>query len=197
MYKLMIGSVVPRPIGWISTVSDAGDHNLAPFSFFNAVCSSPPHVQFCATRRGDVRLEKDTIRNIRETGEFVVNVVTEATAEAMNITATEFPADVDEFAVAGLTPAPSLHVRPARVAESPIHFECKLAQIVEVGDPIGGSSLVIGQVVHMHVDDDVLLGNDKIDIARLQPVARLGGNWYCRITDVFELIRPPSQLIRR
>jgi flavin reductase (DIM6/NTAB) family NADH-FMN oxidoreductase RutF len=194
MYKIMIGSVLPRPIGWVSSIDANGQPNLAPFSFFNAVCANPPHVLFCPGIRSADRNPKDTLKNVRETGEFVVNIVTEATAEAMNITATELPANVNEFEAAGLTAVPSVTVKPPRVGESPIHYECKVAQIVDLGSEPGGGSVVIGRVVHLHVDDSVLIGEDKIDLEKLKPIGRLAGASYCRVTDVFDMIRPPSQI---
>ncbi len=196
IYKIMIGAIVPRPIGWVSTIDTQGKPNLAPFSFFNAVCANPPHVLFCPTVRSTDGSPKDTLRNVRATGEFVVNIVTEKLAEAMNVTSTEFPAQVDEFAAAQLTPAPAASVRPPRVAESPIHFECQLHQIVEIGSGPGSGSVVIGRVVHLHVDDALLLGGDKIDLRRLQPIGRLAGSGYCRVTDLFEMTRPASQIKR-
>ena len=194
-YKLMIGSIVPRAIGWVSTVNEAGEPNLAPFSFFTAAGANPPHVLFCPMIRSTDGQPKDTLHNVRATGEFVINIVTEALGPAMNITSTELPADVNEFAAAGLTPAPSQVVRPPRVGESPIHFECRLTHIVELGDQPGAASVVIGEVVHMHVDDALLIGGDKIDIAQLQPIGRLAGNSYSRVAPaMFDLIRPPSQI---
>ena len=190
MYKLLVGSVVPRPIGWISTISKDGTHNLAPFSFFNVASSNPPHVLFCPTLRGTDGGRKDTLHNVRDNGEFVVNIVTAQLAEAMNITATEFLPHIDEFELAGITSAPSVVVRPLRVAESPIHFECQVAHIVDLGD----GHVVIGRVVHVHVDERVLIGTDKIDVNALQPIGKLAGNAYTRVTDLFDLVRPPSQL---
>lgn len=194
VYKIMIGSIVPRPIGWISTIDRQGQPNLAPFSFFNAVCANPPHVMFAPMTRGIDGQSKDTLRNIRETGQFVVNMVTESLAEAMNLTSAELPADVDEFSFAGLKALPSTVVQPPRVAASPIHYECQLAHIVEVGQAPGSASVVIGRVVHLHVAEELLIGDDKIDLARLKPIGRLAGNSYCRVTDQFELIRPPSRI---
>lgn len=194
IYKILIGSILPRPIGWISSLNGQGQANLAPFSFFNAVCPSPPTVLFCPTIRGRDLASKDTLNNVRETGEFVVNIVTESLAQAMNITSTEFPSEVDEFDAAGLTPAPSLRVSPPRVAESPIHYECKVTQIVDIGNLPGGGSIVIGQIVHLQIDESVLMGTDKIDLLALKPVGRLAGSGYCRVTDLFELPRPPSRL---
>jgi flavin reductase (DIM6/NTAB) family NADH-FMN oxidoreductase RutF len=138
--------------------------------------------------------EKDTLRNLRATGEFVVNIVTETLAEAMNITSTEFPSPIDEFEAAGLTAAPSVVVKVPRVAESPVHLECRVAHLLEIGDQPGAATLVVGRVVHLHVDPSVLLGEDKIDLAKLRPIGRLSGAAYCRVTDVFEMKRPPSQI---
>lgn len=194
LYKLLSGSVLPRPIGWISSVDIDGRPNLAPFSFFNVVCANPPHVLFCPMIRSTDGSSKDTLNNVRATGEFVVNIVTEATVEAMNITATELPASTNEFEAAGLTAVASQVVNPPRVGESPVHFECRVSQIVDVAEGPGGGSVVIGRVMHIHVDDEVLFGGDKIDLAKLKPVGRLAGASYARITDVFDLIRPSSQV---
>jgi flavin reductase (DIM6/NTAB) family NADH-FMN oxidoreductase RutF len=194
MYKLMIGSILPRPIGWISSIGTNGSANLAPFSFFNAVCSNPPTVLFCPSVRSTDSASKDTLNNVRATGEFVVNIVTEELATAMNLTSTEFPAEIDEIEAAGLTPLPSKLVKPPRVGESPIHYECRVMEIINIGEAPGGGSIVIGRVVHLHVSDDVLLLPDKIDLACLRPVGRLAGSAYCRVTDIFEMVRPPSQI---
>ncbi len=196
VYKILIGSVLPRPIGWISTISQSGDHNLAPFSFFNVVCSNPPHVLFCPSVRSTDGKIKDTLRNVQANGEFVVNIVTEDLAEAMNVSATEYPAEVDEFVLAGLTAAQSQKVQPPRVAESPIHYECQVTQIIEIGDKPGAGSVVIGRVLHLHVDDDLLIDGDKVDLAKLRPIGRLSGSRYSRVTDVFEMQRLPSQVGR-
>jgi flavin reductase (DIM6/NTAB) family NADH-FMN oxidoreductase RutF len=197
IYKLMIGSILPRPIGWISSINADGRANLAPFSFFNAVCADPATVLFCPSIRSTDSASKDTLNNVRTNAEFVVNIVTEELASAMNLTSTEFPPEIDEIEAAGLTPLPSKIVSPPRVGESPIHYECRLMQIIDIGSTPGGGSIVLGRVVHMHVSDEVLLGTDKIDLARLKPVGRLAGNAYCRVTDIFELVRPPSQILPR
>jgi len=194
IYKIMIGSILPRPIGWISSIDASGQPNLAPFSFFNAVCANPPHVLFCPMIRGVDAQEKDTLRNVRSNGEFVVNIVTAELAEAMILTSTELPRDIDEFIFANLAIMPSKVVRPPRVAESPIHYECHVAQIFDLGHQPGAASVVIGRVVHIHVNDQVLVGGDKIDLARLKPIGRLAGSAYCRLTDLFEMPRPPSQI---
>jgi flavin reductase (DIM6/NTAB) family NADH-FMN oxidoreductase RutF len=194
IYKILIGSVVPRPIGWISTVNASGQPNLAPFSFFNAVCSSPPTVLFCPMIRSTDGNTKDTLNNVKATGEFVVNIVSEELATAMIATSVEIAAEVNEFELTGLTIAPSVTVKPPRVAESPIHFECKVSQIVEVGNQPGGGSVVLGEIVHLHVDERVLIGEDKINLAALKPIGRLAGSAYTRVTDLFEMVRPPSQI---
>ncbi|HSB88779.1 MAG TPA: flavin reductase family protein [Anaerolineales bacterium] len=194
IYKILIGAVVPRPIGWISSLDEDGRRNLAPFSFFNVVSGRPPHIAFSPMIRETDAGEKDTLRNIRATGEFVVNIVTEALAEAMNITSTEFPSPIDEFEAAGLTAAPSAVVKAPRVAESPVHLECRVAHLLEIGGQPGAATLVVGRVVHLHVDPSVLLGEDKIDLAKLRPIGRLSGAAYCRVTDIFEMKRPASQI---
>lgn len=197
IYKILIGSVVPRPIGWISTVDEAGQPNLAPFSFFNVVCPKPPTVLFCPMIRGTDGNTKDTLNNVKATGEFVVNIVTEELTPAMIASSVEITPDVNEFELIGLETAPSVVVKPPRVAQSPIHFECKLTQIVEIGNNRGGGSVVIGEIVHLHVDERVLLGEDKIDLRALKPVGRLAGSAYVRVTDLFEIERPKSQIPRK
>ena len=192
VYKLLIGSVLPRPIGWISSVNDQGQPNLAPFSFFNIVCANPPTILFCPmVRSGDNQL-KDTLQNIRETGEFVVNIVSGELVEKMIKTSVEAPYGVNEFDYAGLTPKLSSVVTPPRVAESPIHFECKLNQIIDISLNPGGGSVVIGTIVHMHIDERLMIGEDKIDLAKLTPIGRLAGNSYVRVTDIFDIERPPA-----
>jgi flavin reductase (DIM6/NTAB) family NADH-FMN oxidoreductase RutF len=196
LYKLLTGAVVPRPIGWVSTISPEGQPNLAPFSFFNAVCAQPPTLLFCPMIRSADSQEKDTLRNLRATPQFVINIVTEDLAQAMNQTSVEAPADVDEFEVAHLIRQPSVKVLPPRVAASPVHFECELAQIIPISDQPGGGSIVIGTVVYIHVREDVLLGEDKIDMGQLKPIGRLAGATYTRANDIFEMARPPSRLVK-
>lgn len=189
-YKLLSGTIVPRPIGWISTVSTDGVNNLAPYSFFNAVSGNPPHVLFCSGKRSDGH--KDSAGNALATGEFVVNLVSEATAEAMNITATELPADVDEFAYAGLTALPSVVVAAPRVGESLVNFECKVVHSYEIEG--GHSVIVVGRVVMMHIADEILGERYRIDYAAYKPVGRLAGSGYCRVSDFFDLERPAPKL---
>jgi flavin reductase (DIM6/NTAB) family NADH-FMN oxidoreductase RutF len=195
MYKILIGSVVPRPIGWISTVNASGQPNLAPFSFFNVVCPKPPTVLFCPMIRGTDGNTKDTLNNVKATGEFVVNIVSEGLAAAMVASSVEIALEVNEFELTGLATAPSVVVRPPRVADSLIHFECKLSHIVEIGNQPGGGSVVIGEIVHLHVDEHVLLGEDKIDLTALRPIGRLAGSAYVRVTDIYEMERPKSKIL--
>jgi flavin reductase (DIM6/NTAB) family NADH-FMN oxidoreductase RutF len=135
---------------------------------------------------------KDTLQNIRASGEFVVNIVSGELVEKMNLTSVEAPCNVNEFDYAGLTPAPSCAVTPPRVAESPIHFECKLDRIIDISREPGGGSVVIGSVIHMHIDERLLINKDKIDLVKLNPIGRLAGNSYVRVTDIFDLERPPD-----
>lgn len=190
VYKLLIGSVVPRPIGFISSVSRDGMRNLAPFSFFNAVCQNPPVVVFSTGLREGVEMRKDTLRNVQETGEFVVNIVSEDFAEAMNATSGDYPYGVDEFEISGLTPISSELVKPPRVAESRVQMECRVQQTVLVSERPGGAWLVIGEVVCFHVDDSIVT-NYRIDPDKLRAIGRMGGNTYARTADRFDLTRPP------
>ena len=160
IYKLMTGIIVPRPIALVSTVDRAGAANLAPFSFFSGVGSVPPSVLFCPALRSsgtsDPTRRKDTLRNVEETGEFVINVVNDATATAANATAAEVPPEVDEFELAGLTPVPSMVVRPPRVAQSPAQMECKLLQVIYTSHKPGGGVIVLGEVVRFHGRADLV-----------------------------------------
>jgi flavin reductase (DIM6/NTAB) family NADH-FMN oxidoreductase RutF len=193
IYKLMTGIIVPRPIALVSTVDQAGVANLAPFSFFSGVGSNPPTVLFCPVLRaadsGEGHERKDTLRNVEETREFVVNVVSESLAEHANITAAEVAPEVDEFQLAGLTPIPSQTVRPPRVAESPAHMECKLMQVFYTGRAPASGVIVIGQVVRFHLRKD-LVSDFRVDPARLDAVGRMAGNTWVRTHDRIELIRP-------
>ena len=188
-YKLLIGSVLPRPIAFVSTINATGVNNLAPFSFFTGVCSKPLTIAFCPSIRGSDGHKKDTLINIEANGEFVVNVVSESFVEAMNMTAGEFPSEVSEFEVSGRTPIASTIVKPPRVKESLIQMECIKHQIVTIGEEVGGGYIVIGTVVAFHVDES-LYENGRIDTQKLHPVGRMAGTQYCHTTDVFALERP-------
>ncbi|MCA9968966.1 MAG: flavin reductase family protein [Anaerolineales bacterium] len=189
-YKLMIGAIVPRPIAWVSSMDAAGNLNLAPFSYFTAVCPDPMTLLFCPGWSSVRNRRKDTWINIEQTGEFVINITNEQTKEAMNLSATEFEHGVNEFAWAGVTPAPSQTIRVPRVAEAPVSFECKLQQIVVVRDGPGGGAAVFGEVQCVHVRDDVYDGG-RILIEVLQPIGRLAGAGYAHINDLFEMPRVP------
>jgi flavin reductase (DIM6/NTAB) family NADH-FMN oxidoreductase RutF len=192
--------VAPRPVGWISTVNSKGVVNLAPYSFFNAVSSDPPMVFYGANGTHDADGgEKDSLRNVRETGEFVCNLVTQELLHAMNDTATPAPRGVDEMQAVSLAQLPSRMVKPPRVAASPAHLECKLHQFVELpADPRTGKRnvMVIGHVVAIHIDDAFIV-NGRFDTARAQPVARLGYLDYAVVTEAIELKRPSWPLVRK
>jgi flavin reductase (DIM6/NTAB) family NADH-FMN oxidoreductase RutF len=188
-YKIVIGSVLPRPIALVSSISKSGVLNLAPFSFFTAITSKPPTVCFAPALRGPEGMKKDTLYNIEETGEFVVNVVSEQIAEQMNETAGDFPPEIDEFAHAGFTPEPAQVVSVPRVKESPISMECKLYKVVYIGDPGPGSgALVIGEIVCYHIADE-LFSDGRIDTGLLKPVGRLAGMEYTTLGKRFTLLR--------
>jgi flavin reductase (DIM6/NTAB) family NADH-FMN oxidoreductase RutF len=187
-YKLMASVIVPRPIGFTSTIDADGRPNLAPFSFFMMITSSPPHVAISVGARDGH--EKDTLRNLRDTGEFVINTVSAGIGPQMAITASDWPPSTSEFDASGLTPVASEVVRPPRVAESPAHLECVTRQIFPVGGPPYGAHLIIGEVVRIHVRDDLLLDNNRVDLQRLEALGRLTGDWYCSTAEQYELQRP-------
>jgi flavin reductase (DIM6/NTAB) family NADH-FMN oxidoreductase RutF len=195
LYGMLLNSVAPRPIAWVSTVSPSGQPNLAPFSFFNVVCVNPPLLGFAPGLRRPKQPEanhgeaKDTLRNIRETKEFVVNIVTYDLAEAMNLTSGEYDSSVNEFELAKLTPEPSKIVRPPRVAESPVSFECKLHQILDFSTAPTSGSLVMGQIVSIHIGD-AYLKDGRLDRNSLDLIGRMGGIQYARTTQRFEMVRP-------
>ena len=194
-YRILIHCIAPRPIGWISSLSKDGVPNLAPFSFFNALSATPPLLGFCSGTRSHAMqgamgtAVKDTLRNVHETGEFVANMVSYELREAMILTSGEYDASVNEFEVAELTMQPSSRVRPPRVKESPVGFECKVVQILHFGTEAVGSSLVIGEILSVHLEEAVLR-EGRLDPQRLEPVGRLGGIQYCRTRERFEMVRP-------
>jgi flavin reductase (DIM6/NTAB) family NADH-FMN oxidoreductase RutF len=185
-YRLLISVVVPRPIGWTSTIGMDGSLNLAPFSFFNAVSNAPLTVMISVGQRQGH--PKDTLRNAQETSEFVINIVNEDLAAAMNHTSGEWAYEVNEFDRAGVTPAASIDVKPPRVAEAPIALECKVTQIVPVIDTT--YTLILGRVLRFHLRQDILRPNGLVDAALLKPVARLSGDEYATLGRVFEMKRP-------
>jgi flavin reductase (DIM6/NTAB) family NADH-FMN oxidoreductase RutF len=183
--------VVPRPIGWISSIDEHGRVNLAPFSFFNAVAEEPPMVLFAPSGLKADGMLKDTRRNVEETGEFVCNLATWDLREQMNATSFGFPAGVDEMKEVGLTPAPSRLVRSPRVAEAPVHLECRLWRIIDLPspDPMEPNALVIGEVIGIHIDDR-LIKNGRVDIVAARPIARLGYAEYATVDAKFRMRRP-------
>ncbi len=188
IYKLLTGTIIPRPIGWISSISARGINNLAPFSFFNAVGEDPPHVMFSTVRTGNKN--KDTLNNVLETGQFVVNLVTEDVVEKMNTTAEVLDSDVDEFAYAGLTPMPCSKVKPMRVLESKVSFECELVHHYSLENHTnGGATIIIGKVVMFHIDDDIVDENHRINLEKYNPVARLAGSNYATLGKIFSIKR--------
>ncbi len=197
VYKLMTGIIVPRPVALVSTVDRNGVPNLAPFSFFTGVGSNPPTVLFCPAVRagkgldadGGPDIRKDTLRNIEQTGEFVVNVVNDSIAAAANAAAAEVPPEVDEFVLSGLTPQASDLVRPARVAESPAQMECKLVQVIYTSREAGGGVIVLGRIVRFHLRRS-LVQDFHVDPVGLDAVGRMAGNTWTRTRDRIELIRP-------
>jgi flavin reductase (DIM6/NTAB) family NADH-FMN oxidoreductase RutF len=194
VYKLLSGMIVPRPIALVSTMSREGVVNLAPFSFFSGVGSAPPTVLFCPALRevGSTGMaeRKDTLRNVEETGEFVINVVSEAMAVAANAAAADVSPEVDEFPLAGLTPLASEAVRPPRVSQSPAQMECKLLQVIYTGHAQRSGVIVLGEVVRFHVRAELVEGF-RIDSAGLDAVGRMAGHTWVRTRDRFDLI--PSE----
>ncbi len=190
-YRILIGSVGPRPIAWVSTLNKKDQPNLAPFSFFNAFSGKPPMLGFATGLRNleSGPAQKDTLRNVRQTGEFVVNVVTFGLVEAMNLTSGEYEPAVNEFELAKIETRASEIVKPPQVAASPVSFECKVDQIVDFGRETPAGSLVIGEIVAAHISETVLK-NGRLDPEALDLVGRMGGNQYSRTTERFELVRP-------
>lgn len=188
-YRWMVNAITPRPIAWVSTISAAGKTNLAPFSFFQGVCAKPPTVIFCGANDRTGR-KKDSVINVNEMPEFVVNLVPYALRESMNLTAATLPYGESEFEKFNISIAPSQKVRPPRVADAPIAFECKLDRVIELGDGPLGSSVVFGTILCMHVSESVLDGDGAIDPVKLDTIGRMGGDFYTRTTDLFSMKRP-------
>lgn len=182
VYRLLTGSVVPRPIGWASTVSKEGVHNLAPFSFFTVVCVAPPMISLTVARHPDGS-KKHTLVNAEETGEFCFNIVTRRHWEQMVDTANGYPDGKSEFEATGLVPVPSVKVKAPRVKDAPIHFECKTHQVIELGP--NKHPLLIGEVVYFHVSPEVMTGK-YIDMKKLDPIGRLNGFLQCALGEFLE-----------
>ena len=200
-YNPLKACVVPRPIGWITTINAAGIVNLAPFSFFNMLSYDPPFVLFSAGPHEKEGGKKDSVVNVEATGEFVYNMATWAQKDQMNETAWIVERDVNEMAAAGLEPLPSRQVRPPRVKGSPVHFECRLHQIITLPGRIPSSDhhVVVGRVVAVHIDDGVLTEDGRVDILKIRPIARLGYKDYASVDAVFQMEKrtPEDQLKSR
>jgi flavin reductase (DIM6/NTAB) family NADH-FMN oxidoreductase RutF len=193
-YKLMTGSIVPRPIALVTTLGPVGP-NAAPFSLFNMVGTAPPLLMFSAGNQGDGS-EKDTLQNLRQLPEFVVHICNEAIAERMNICSTDFPRGVNEIEKAGFTTVPSMKVRPPRIKEAPVQMECRVVRIVDFGTR---HHVVFGEVVMFHYHDGIVNERGHVSLAKLNPIGRLSGSHYTRVSDLFTMDRPflgavPKQL---
>jgi flavin reductase (DIM6/NTAB) family NADH-FMN oxidoreductase RutF len=180
LHQFILGTVAPRPIAFVSTVDENGIQNLAPYSFFNAFSSNPPIVVFSSNRRGSDNSTKDTLHNIRATGECVINAVNYAIVRQMAVASVDFPGDVSEFEKTGLTPLPSDLVKPFRVAESPAHMECRIKDVITLGDKGGAGHLIICEVVRMHIAEHVLTDRNRIDPDKMDLMGRMGRAYYVR-----------------
>jgi len=189
-YKLLIGSMLPRPIAWVSSMGSEGSINLAPFSYFTAACATPLTLIFCPGIHPDGK-KKDTWANIEQVPEFVVNITNEETAEAMNRSSTIFRHGLSEFEWAGVTPAASKTIAVPRVAEAPVSFECRLSQTVVISDQPGGGAAIFGEVQCIHIRDDLYNERGYVNLELLKPIGRLAGSGYTRVTDMFDMLRLP------
>ncbi len=192
VHKLLSSSIAPRPIAFASTIDAKGNVNLSPFSFFNVFSTNPPILIFSPARRVRDNTTKHTLQNAEETKEVVINIVDFSMVDQMSQSSNEYAKGVNEFIETGLTEVPSLKVKPPRVLESPVSFECVVDNIISLGEHGGAGQLVIAKVVHIHVKSDLLDINDQIDPVKLDLVARLGGDWYTRVTkaSLFKIPKP-------
>lgn len=188
VYKILTAAVAPRPIAWAGTRSPEGSNNLAPFSFYNAFSSNPPIVGFSCIPRLDGR-NKDTLQNVIDTGCFTLSCVSRSLAQAMSRSAALMEPEQDEFPYAGVTPVEAVSIPAPYVQEALLVFECRLNQVVSFGSEPGSGNLVLGEITHIHIADDIYLENGRVDFEKLDPVGRLAGNWYSTISDRFEMER--------
>ena len=188
LYKLLTGTVIPRPIAWVATIDENGIDNLAPFSFFNVVSEDPPQIMFSTVRTGNKN--KDTLNNILANQQFVVNLVTEDVVEQMNSTSQSVAPNINEFELANVTPLDSIFIKPKRVKESLVQFECEMVHhyFIEKHQN-GGACIIIGKIITMHIDDSILMDNHKIDLEKYKPVARLAGSNYSKLGKIFSIKR--------
>lgn len=193
IHQYLLHAVAPRPIAFASTIDAEGNSNLSPFSFFNVFSANPPIVIFSPARSGRTGATKNTLDNVKEVPEVVINVVNHALVQQASLSSTEYPKGVNEFVKAGLTEIPSVKIRPSRVKESPVQLECIVREVIELGQQGGAGNLVIAEVVMIHVHDEVLDPDTKmIDQNKIDLVARLGGDWYCRASgaSLFKVTKP-------
>lgn len=195
-HSYLLGAIAPRPICFASTLDTDGTPNLAPFSFFNAFGSKPPILIFSPARRVRDNTTKHTLQNVQATKEVVINVVSYGMVQQQNLASCEYPAGVNEFTKAGFTPIASEIVKPFRVKEAPAQLECRVLQVIETGQEGGAANLIICEVVCMHINEDVLTADGKIDPHKIDLVARMGGDYYCRASGsaVFEVAKPNTEL---
>lgn len=192
VHRYLLGAIGPRPIAFASTMDENGVPNLAPFSFFNVFSANPPILIFSPARSGRNNTTKDTYENVKVVPECVINIVNFDIVEQMSLASSPFEKNVDEFIKSGLTPIPSDLVKPFRVEESPVQFECKVNEVIELGTEGGAGNLIICEVVRIHIKEEVLDENQMIDQLKIDLVARMGGNWYCRAdkNSMFEIAKP-------
>lgn len=192
LHHYLLGSIGPRPIAFASTIDSKGNRNLAPFSFFNVFSANPPILIFSPARSGRTNTTKNTHDNVKDVAEVVINVVTHSMVHQMSLASSPFEAGVDEFEKAGFTPIASETIRPYRVLESPVQFECAVLEVKELGQEGGAGNLVICEVQRIHIDEKVLDENNLVDQKKIDLVSRMGGNWYCRANgdSLFEVDKP-------
>ena len=192
LHHYLLGSIGPRPIAFASTVDAEGNDNLAPFSFFNVFSANPPIMIFSPARSGRTNTTKDTYNNVKDVPEVVINIVNHSIVHQMSLASSPFASNISEFEKAGFTPLESETIRPKRVAESPVQFECKVIEVKELGDQGGAGNLIFCEVLRIHINEDVLDENQMIDQHKIDLVSRMGGNWYCRADEnsMFEITKP-------
>ena len=192
LHQYLLGAIGPRPIAFASTIDENGNNNLSPFSFFNVFSAAPPILIFSPARNGRTNTTKDTYNNVKQVPEVVINIVNYDILHQMSLSSSPYAPEVDEFVKAGFTPVPSETIRPMRVMESPVQFECKVNQVIELGDQGGAGNLVICEVTKIHISEAVLDENGMIDQKKINLVARMGGNWYCHANEasMFEITKP-------
>tara|TARA_B100001059_G_C17807913_1_gene570367 strand:+ start:1038 stop:1931 length:894 start_codon:yes stop_codon:yes gene_type:complete len=192
LHRYLLGAVGPRPIAFASTIDSDGVSNLAPFSFFNAFSANPPILVFSPARSGRTNTTKDTYNNVKKLPEVVINVVNYELVHQMSLASSPYPSSTDEFIKSGLTPVASDLIKPFRIKESPVQFECRVNQVIELGNQGGAGNLIICEVLKIHISEEVLDEKDMIDQHKIDLVSRMGGNWYCRADEssMFEIPKP-------